>query len=451
MGARHADRSALERFSRGEASRDEERWIEDHLRSGCAVCQREVDAVLLRTLGPDAVAAAKDAGEAAEADAGWDRLVVFLERRLAAAAVERRDAPHHAAELLAYAPREREALARDCGRFRTLAVCELVIERSFEERFRSTARAAELAELGLLLAQQLDDERYGRSVVMDLQARAWAFLGNARRMVFDLPGAEEALAHAERLVETGSADPLEEARILDLRASLLFDQGRFEQAAELQDAVIDIYESLREPHRKGRAMISKGVFLGQAGWPEEAIRVIRKGLGLVDWEAEPRLVLMARHNLVWCLNECGRSEEAWRQLQRIRRSYLSFDDPWTKPRLVWLSGLIQANLGRSAEAEESLNEVRRFFHAEGRGYDAALATLDLAYLYLQTGRLAEMKRLAGEMLTLFLSKDIHRYALAALAVFQHAAEMETATPGLIRDVADYLRRARRNPQLRYEP
>jgi tetratricopeptide (TPR) repeat protein len=449
MVARHPDRSALERFSRSEVTSDEERWIEDHLRSGCAVCQREVDA-LLRTWDPAAVSSAKDTGDA-EADAGWDRLVALLERRLAAAAAERKEAPQHVAELLAYPPREREILTRDGERFRTLAVCELVIERSFEERFRSADRAVELAELGLFLARQLDGERYGRSVVMDLQARAWAYLGNARRMVFDLPGAEAALLQAERLMETGSADPLEEARIFDLRASLLFDQGRFEQAAELQDAVVDIYESLREPHRKGRAMISKGVFLGQAGWPEEAIRVIRKGLGLIDWEAEPRLVLMARHNLVWCLNECGRSEEAWRQLQRIRRSYLSFDDPWTKLRLVWLSGLIHTNLGRAAEAEESLNEVRRFFQAQGSGYDAALATLDLAHLYLQTGRRAEVKRLAGEMFTLFLSKDIHRCALAALAVFQRAAEMETATPRLIRDVTDYLRRARRNPQLRYEP
>ena len=137
-------------------------------------------------------------------------------------------------------------------------------------------------------------------MVQDLQARAWAYLGNARRIAFDLAGAEEALARAERLAESGSADPLEEARILDLRASLLSDQGHFEQAAELLDVVVDIYDDLREPHRKGRAMISKGVFLGYAGWPEEAIRQIRKGLGLADWDAraapgadgpaQPRLV-----------------------------------------------------------------------------------------------------------------------------------------------------------------
>lgn len=443
MDARHPDRDALERFSCGEVPAAEARWIEDHLRSGCAVCQREVDALLLRTLS------SPDGPE--EDDGGWDHLVAALEQRLSVVSAERRDAPPLLAELLGYPLQERATLARSSGRFQTLAVCELAIEKSFAERFSHAARAVELAELGLLLACQLDGGRYGHSVVKDLQARAWAYLGNARRMTLDLAGAEEALANAERLAERGSADPLEEARILDLRASLLSDQGRFEQAAELLDVVIDIYEGLREPHLKGRAMISKGVFLGYAGWPEEAIRTIRKGLGLIDWEGEPRLVLMARHNLAWFLNDSGRSEEALRQLERFRHTYRQFNDPWTELRLAWLSGRIAEGLGRSEEAEERLREVRRRLLEEGRGFDASMVTLDLASFYLQQGRSAEVKQLATEMLALFLSRDIHRHAMAALTVFQQAAEMETATPHLIREIAAYLRRARRNPRLRFEP
>src|SRR4051794_21993274 len=44
------NRDARERFSRGEPAAAEERWIEDHLRSGCSLCQREVDALLVRLL-----------------------------------------------------------------------------------------------------------------------------------------------------------------------------------------------------------------------------------------------------------------------------------------------------------------------------------------------------------------------------------------------------------------
>ncbi len=448
MIAQHPDRNALERFSRGETAGAEERWIEAHLRTGCARCQREVDELLARLLAspPPEPAAAPEA--AAENEA-WDRLFSSLEARLAVATAERGQAPALVAELLGRSAEERAVVLRLDRRLQTLAVCELLIERCFEEGFRDSARSLELADLGLLLAGLLDGERYGRSVVQDLQARAWAYLGNARRIAFDLAGAEEALARAERLADGGSADPLEEARILDLRASLLSDQGKFEQAAELLEVVIDIYDDLREPHRKGRAMISKGLFLGYSGWPEEAIREIRKGLGLIDWEREPRLVLGARHNLAWLLADCGRLDEAEGQLARLRHSCRGISDPWTDLRFAWLDGRIAARQGRHGEAEAMLRDVQSGFLAAGHGYDASLVALELARLYLETGRLAEVKALATGMLEVFLSQDIHRQALAALAAFQQAAELDRATPCLVQEISTYLLRARKNPQLRF--
>jgi tetratricopeptide (TPR) repeat protein len=458
MNAGHPDRNAFERFSRGEASAAEERWIEDHLRSACALCQEHVDELLSCSFDPSGAALEETGGQDADLaddltasqDAAWDRLFARLGSRLSRAAAERNDAPALLGELFGRPWEEQSVLLRLDRRLRTVAVCEQLIETSFEEGFRDPSRAIELAERGLLLAELLDAERYGRSVVQDLQARAWAYLGNARRIAFDLAGAEAALIRAERLVEEGSADPLEEARVLDLRASLLSDQGHFEQAAELLEVVIDIYGDLGEPHRKGRAMISKGVFLGYSGWPEEAIRQIRKGLGLIDWDREPRLVLMARHNLAWFLNDCGRSEEALRQLERFRHTYREFSDAWTALRLAWLDGRIAGGLGRVEDAERILREVRRSFLAGGQGYDAALVTLDLAHLHLENGRAAEVRTLARELLDLFLSHDIHRQALAALAVFQTAVDMDDATPGLAQAVSSYLVRARRNPQLRFE-
>jgi tetratricopeptide (TPR) repeat protein len=446
MDAVHPDRNTFERFSRGEASAVEERWIEDHLRTACARCQRHVDELVSCSFDP----LADTPEETGAQDASWDRLFARLGSQLSGAAAERGAAPALLAELFDRPWEEQSVLLRLDRRLRTVAVCELLIETSFEEGFRNPARAIELAERGLLLAELLDAERYGRSVMQDLQARAWAYLGNARRIAFDLAGAEAALARAERLIEEGSADPLEEARVLDLRASLLSDQGHFEQAAELLELVIDIYGDLGEPHRKGRAMISKGVFLGYSGWPEEAIRQIRKGLGLVDWDREPRLVLMARHNLTWFLNDCGRAEEALRQLERFRHTYRDFSDAWTALRLTWLDGRIAGGLGRLDDAERALREVRRRFLAEGQGYDAALVTLDLAHLHLEKGRTAQVRILAEELVDLFLSHDIHRQALAALAVFQQAVQMDDATPGLAQAISSYLVRARKNPQLRFE-
>src|SRR5262249_372026 len=46
-------------------------------------------------------------------------------------------------------------------------------------------------------------------------------------------------------------------------------------------------------------------------------------------------------------------------------------------------------------------------------------------------------------------RDVHSQALAALAVFQKAAELDDATPGLVREISSYLERARKNPELRF--
>lgn len=451
----HPDRNALERFSRGQAAAPEERWIEDHLRAGCPVCQQEVDALLAPTLDASVLSqlglALPPAEERPADDAIWSRVLQRLEQRMALVMVERSAAPGLVAELLEKPASGRPGWVRAERRFQTLAVCELLIEKSFEAGFGDPQEAQTLAGLAIRTAELLDPDTYGSSVVRDLTARAWAYLGNARRLAYDLAGAEEALAQAEEIAETGSADPLEEARILDFKASLLSDQGRFEQAAELLDIVIDIYGSLKEGHLKGRALISKGTVLGHANWHEEAIRVLREGLSLVDWEREPRLVLMARHNLAWFLTDCGRGEEARNYLERFRHTYSQFHDPWTELRLLWLSGRIAAATGRQEEAGDALREARRRFLAAGHGYEASLVTLELANLYLEQRRTADVRQLAREMLPVFLSQDVHREALSALAVFQRAAEADGATPHLVRRISDYLLRARRNPHLRFEP
>jgi tetratricopeptide (TPR) repeat protein len=443
----HPDRDTLDSFSRGALSTDEALWVEEHLRSGCALCQDRVDD-LLRSLAEPSAPWPEPGFEDA-ADAAWIRIVTLLERRMAELRREREDAPGLLAELLDRPAGERSALIRSGGQLRTFAVCELLIEKSFEEGFREPERAVELAELAVEAAGCLDPASYGLSVIQDLRARAWAYLGNARRIASDLPGADQALSFAESLLREGSADPLEEARLLDLRASLLSDQGWFEQAAELLGSVIAIYEELRDPHRQGRALIGQGLFLNHAGLSEQAVERLTEGLSRIDWDEEPRLVLMARHNLAWCLNDSGRPEEARHLLNRFRHTYGTFPDPWIGLRLVWLEGRIAARLGQDEEAERAFREVRERFLEKGLCYDASMVALDLAALYLRQGRNAEVRQVAAEMLPTFLSQDVHRQAAAALAAFQQAVEMDQATPRLIQEVAAYLMRARKNPSLRF--
>ncbi len=90
------------------------------------------------------------------------------------------------------------------------------------------------------------------------------------------------------------------------------------------------------------------------------------------------------------------------------------------------------------------------FIARGIGFDAALVTLDLSMAYLKAGNTSAVAELAREMLPLFEAQDVHREALAALAVFQQAALQEKATLVLTEKVAGYLIQARKNSGLRFD-
>ena len=85
--------------------------------------------------------------------------------------------------------------------------------------------------------------------------------------------------------------------------------------------------------------------------------------------------------------------------------------------------------------------------AEGIPYDTALVSLELALLYAEQGRTAELKGLAAEMLPVFASRHIHREALASLAFFRQAVEAEQADVATVARVVDFLRRAQFSTEL----
>jgi hypothetical protein len=72
-----------------------------------------------------------------------------------------------------------------------------------------------------------------------------------------------------------------------------------------------------------------------------------------------------------------------------------------------------------------------------------MASLDLALLYLRDGRTADVLPLAEEMAALFEAQDVHREALAAVLLFQEAAQREGITAAMVRELAGRLEAVRR--------
>lgn len=334
-------------------------------------------------------------------------------------------------------------------RFHTWGFCEFLIDRAYRTIQEDVRQAEELLRLAIDVAGQLSSSDYGPGATEAIQARAWTWLANIQRVRGDFQEAEAAFQTAEIYFSRSWLDPLDEALLLEARGGLCRAQRRFAEALELLDGAIAIYREVNEPHLQGRALSIKGLTLQYQGNFAEAADCFRTSLFLIDGRREPRLLLSSQYNLIGCLQDSGHSAEAAELVPEARRMIEQLGQRADLLRLRWTEGNIAASRGRLAAAEAALGEVRDAFLAEALVFDAALVSLDLAMVYLRRHRVEETKRLAAEMIPVFQSRAVYREALAALIVFQQAAEMEQLSAGLVEEIGAYLRQARGNPRLRF--
>lgn len=362
---------------------------------------------------------------------------------------ERTEAAGLVTELLSHPPERRELIARNCPRFHTWGVYERLIAESWNQTFACPERAESLASLALRLSEHLDT-RYGREAVEDLRARAWAYIGNARRSRADLAGAGEAFRQAHAHLRQGTGDSVELALFLDLAASLLRAQRQFPLAMRLLRRAFNIYLSVGDRHRAGRILICMDIVYHQAGTPEQGIPLLYEAVKLIDSAQEPYLLLCVWHNLADDLTEVGRFMEAQKVFHASRKLYKSL--PLGAPnRRTWLAGRIALGLGQEQEGEELLLAARQGFIAEDAAYDVALVSFDLSALYARQGRAQELKQLATEMVPFFSSRQIHREASAALSYWRQAVETETVHFEMVPKLIAFLKRARYDLDLPFEP
>jgi tetratricopeptide (TPR) repeat protein len=372
-----------------------------------------------------------------------DDLQAFYER-------ERIEAPSLIAELMNYPAKKREFILRNHSRFQTWGLFEQLLNRSREQNYQDAALGEKLALLALEIPDRLDPSFFSEERIEDLRARAWGCIANARRVRSDLRGSEDAFAIAFSHLARGTGEPMEKAELLDLKASLRRAQRRFDEALRLLRRSIIVFRQLGERQQAGRVLVSMSTVHRYASEPERAIPLLYQALELIDASREPRLLLVAWHNLIDDLAETGRFTEAQSLLVKAHPLYQQFPNSWAHYPRKWVEGRIARGLGQNEQAEALFSEARDGFLAEGVPYDTALVSLELACLYAEQGRVTELRRLSEEMMPIFSSRQIHREALAALAFWKQAVEAEKAGLDLVTEVAAYLKRARHDPALRFQ-
>jgi tetratricopeptide (TPR) repeat protein len=370
-----------------------------------------------------------------------------LTRALQAARAEsaRREARESWGRLKTFSPGDRRVLVDGALEYQTWALCELVCWESERAAASDPRHSIELAELALRISNRVAGDESLRS---QIQAYAFAHRGNARRAADDFEGAEADFRRAWELrksARAGNPGRLDQGLALDLEASLRKDQRRFEEAVALHEQAV----AAAGPERLGDILLNFASTLEQMGEVSRSVEMLERAAPHVDAQRSPRSLLGLRFNLATNLLHLNRVSEAAALLPVVREMAVQLRNELDLLRVRWLESRILAGQSRRAEAAEALSEVGAGFLARKLGYDAALASLELAVLYLEEDRTGEVKALARGMAPIFRAQGVHREALAALQLFCDAAEREAVTLELARRLVHYLERARLDPDLRF--
>jgi hypothetical protein len=395
----------------------------------------ELEEILRRRVGRDKERAA-EAWEAVKLGLVDARRVLPREHSAAARAMKKLRPLHPAGR------RRKVQLAR--SGFRTPAQVEAFFAEAASLLREDPGKALEWLDLAAEVVFWLPGRHYPPGVVAALGLRAIALKANALRVAGDLRAADEIFRRlrSDRR-RTLVAEPEVRAELASLEASLRQDQRRFVEAETLLTWALDRYRAAGDGDGAAKALIQQAIVSRVRGEPAAALPLLREAAGLVDAEQAPRRCLEVQHNLALCLCQLGAHEEAAAVVAANRALYDRFPDSWTQLLLRWLEARLARASGSSEAAERAFLEVRNGYIAEGLPYDVALATLDLAELYVQEGRTAEVKRLAAESMKVFADQELVARVEHALRLFHKAAAAERVSLVLLARLRGYLEGAHR--------
>lgn len=354
---------------------------------------------------------------------------------------QRVNAPELVAELASLAPKQQALVIRNSPRYQVWALAEALLAKSSERWAENPALSEDLAGLAIEVTENLAADGFRERLLNDLKAEAWSYIGNCRRIRSDLRGSQQAFELGANYLADGTGDPLEEARLVDLRSSLERARRNFSVAEDLLGRAILAYRASADGHMEGRALLKLAKLMRDSGRVEESVPLIERAGKLIDREREPRLDLSLKLNLMSHLIVLSRLQEARLLLPQVREIARKQCGHLDRLRVLWAEGNLRKALGQIELAEEALTQVREGFIAAEIAYDVALVSLDLASLLLEIGRTSDVRKLAIESFSLFASRGIHREVVMAWALFLEAAERDSVTQGLLRKVAAKIRQA----------
>jgi tetratricopeptide (TPR) repeat protein len=375
----------------------------------------------------------------------WNRSAEIELRR----ARDRRLAPALYDELLAASEDGRRVLIGSDARYASPGLAELLLEAAGETARNAPSRATCLARLALNVAERVDCKWYGNDVGGALAVAGWSRVAEALQLAEDYSAAGEALRLAGQAVEAVAIDSLERALYCRVAALVRYGEGRIDEALGLLLRAAEIYRQRDDHQALGEVLAEKGWILATND-ALAAVEPLRAALNLVESTGRPWTALRIYQALALCYAELDKRGEATELLARGQGLRDEVCDPIDRLQCAWTDALIADRLSKPAEAVEILRTVIAGFARYDRPFDAALAAVDVVEICVLADREVDLETLRRREAELVAPLP-EAPGVALTMTLRLAGTKGLRAPFMLARVREYLRRARQQPQRRYQP
>jgi tetratricopeptide (TPR) repeat protein len=333
----------------------------------------------------------------------------------------------------------------------TGGVVRALSRRASEMADRDPRYALELADAAVSIAQKLSEDDYPAAVLHEWRGEAWkqkaAALFCLGRFAETLQAVDCAEAEYDELPHAGVGH----VAVLYIRASVLYEQEDYENAARLLDrsaaaalhlGEIDRY--MAALHMRASIYYDKREFNTAATFFATILRFGEEKNSVV-WIARERLTLGN------CFIELGELAEARRYLEAALRQFTALRFDTEVVRTQKAIGRLMFAETKHVQAIQMLRRSVADFTRLQMPNDAAIAAVQLAEMLHAIGRDRDIPQLLNGVVQAFTQAGKLTGALMALAYLKEAAVSGRLTNALTSHVGRYLSRVDRQPALLFAP
>jgi tetratricopeptide (TPR) repeat protein len=311
-------------------------------------------------------------------------------------------------------------------RFRSRGLAELLLEESqrlVREDADEARNLASLVEAVLVWTPGAIEQEWAREML----ATARAYEANALRMSGDLRAADRMFAELRaQLAREVVVSEAVHGEVASLEASLRIDQGRLEEARGLLDRAAYLFREAGSTRQLVKVLMKQANVESRVGDLAAAVAVERRALALTEKGEARDLLASTVINLCFDLLELDGRGPAAELLEKHRPAMVDAG-VWDWPQAQTLRGRLAFAAGDADEAERLFLAARAELIRRRDVVYAAVASFDLAVLYLSQGRTGELRRTARLMGQVFEAEDLHEEAMATVVLFQQAVAAESVT------------------------